>query len=190
MKSGHPGLEAVRCCLTDLSPIGRLSGSATVNCCSTEGWRWIAVLAQLALWTCWNETLTPWPGPPARTLPVFARERGARSARLGSQDLSRLRFTPIGETDLSPHYFYDMRNLPQVKVVFNTPYEITGIYMPHLFDDSKIITEPIHFSDSKQLIISRSTALSKGEILEIADALHDLLRERRDAVEALAPALT
>ena len=62
--------------------------------------------------------------------------------------------------------------------------------MPHLFDDSKITTEPIHFSDLKQLVISRSTALSKGEILEIADALHDLLRKRRDAVEALAPALT
>ena len=72
----NPGLEAVRCCLTDLSPIGRLSGSATVNCCSTEGWRWIAVLAQLALWTCWNETLTPWPGPPARTL-LFSRANGA-----------------------------------------------------------------------------------------------------------------
>ena len=77
-----------------------------------------------------------------------------------------------------------------MKVVFNAHQEVTGIYMPHRFDDSKIITEPIPFVDFKQLVISGSAPLSKGEILEIADALHDLLRERRNAAEILAPALT
>lgn len=43
--------------------------------------------------------------------------------------------------------------------------------------------EPIAFADLKHLVVSASRRLAKGEVLEIADALHDVLRERRCAAE-------
>lgn len=39
--------------------------------------------------------------------------------------------------------------------------------------------EVISFDDLKHLVVSASRSLPKGEVLELADALHDALRERR-----------
>lgn len=43
--------------------------------------------------------------------------------------------------------------------------------------------EPIPFADLKHMIVSASRHLPKRDVLELADALHDVLRERRCAAE-------
>ncbi len=57
-------------------------------------------------------------------------------------------------------------------------------------DTFRNITEPVSFYDFKQNVMTASVLMSKSEILEIADALHDALRARRAAAEILAPAIS
>jgi hypothetical protein len=41
--------------------------------------------------------------------------------------------------------------------------------------------DPVSFDELKRAIVRISRQMAKGEILELADALHDELRERRDS---------
>lgn len=61
--------------------------------------------------------------------------------------------------------------------------------MQSKYEIAKGSTGAVPFVDFKQLVITASVLMSKAEILEIADALHDVLRERRNAAEILLPAL-
>jgi hypothetical protein len=45
--------------------------------------------------------------------------------------------------------------------------------------------EQVSFEALKHLVVSASRLMPKGEVLELADALHDALRERRASGERL-----
>lgn len=45
--------------------------------------------------------------------------------------------------------------------------------------------EALSFDDLKHLVVSASRSLPKGDVLELADALYDELRERRAAAADL-----
>lgn len=44
--------------------------------------------------------------------------------------------------------------------------------------------EPLPFADLKHMVVSASRLLPKGDVLELADALHDVLRDRRCAAQS------
>lgn len=55
--------------------------------------------------------------------------------------------------------------------------------MSQNFQASPLLEEMISFHDLKHVVVLASRSMAKGEVLDLADALHDELRRRRDSAQ-------
>lgn len=53
--------------------------------------------------------------------------------------------------------------------------------MSQNFQVTAFSDETVSFEELKRMVVQVSRQMAKGEILELADALHDELRQRRDS---------